>query len=255
VSNYGGSSFGRLDMRSALIRSVNTAFAQLITMVGVDAVKDMTDRLGIRPARLQRHRQPLHRARRARPGAVPHGDGGRLRRVRQPGHPHHAPRDLPRGRCARARDLPSSPNAQQVRPARDRRRDDRRHEGRGDERHGNPRAASPAGRSPARPGPPSRTATCGSSGRPRCCRPRCGWATPMSASCSAGRPVVRSPHPMWREFMELALAGHRTDAVPRRRPRSHRGAHGRGRADPRRAPAERDRGACRPSSRPGSFRG
>jgi penicillin-binding protein 1A len=47
VSNYGGSSFGRLDMRQALIRSVNTAFAQLITMVGVDAVKDMTDRLGI----------------------------------------------------------------------------------------------------------------------------------------------------------------------------------------------------------------
>jgi penicillin-binding protein 1A len=47
VRNYGGSNFGRLDMRSALIRSVNTAFAQLILTIGTERVVDLATRMGI----------------------------------------------------------------------------------------------------------------------------------------------------------------------------------------------------------------
>jgi membrane peptidoglycan carboxypeptidase len=47
VTNYGGSSSGPMDMRQAMMRSVNTAFAQLITMTSVEAVQDTTDRLGV----------------------------------------------------------------------------------------------------------------------------------------------------------------------------------------------------------------
>jgi penicillin-binding protein 1A len=47
VRNYGDQSFQRLAMTDALVRSVNTAFAQLVTMVGPDAVVELTDRLGI----------------------------------------------------------------------------------------------------------------------------------------------------------------------------------------------------------------
>ncbi len=47
VQNYGGSNYGRMDMREALVRSVNTAFAQLIVLTGVEAVQETTDRLGI----------------------------------------------------------------------------------------------------------------------------------------------------------------------------------------------------------------
>jgi membrane peptidoglycan carboxypeptidase len=47
VSNYGDSSFADLNMRESLIRSVNTAFAQLILLTGVEPVQEMTDRLGI----------------------------------------------------------------------------------------------------------------------------------------------------------------------------------------------------------------
>ncbi|HVM00941.1 MAG TPA: transglycosylase domain-containing protein, partial [Egibacteraceae bacterium] len=47
VRNYGNSSYGRLDMREALVRSVNTAAAQLMLMVGPDKVLDLAGRMGI----------------------------------------------------------------------------------------------------------------------------------------------------------------------------------------------------------------
>jgi membrane peptidoglycan carboxypeptidase len=47
VSNFGNASFGRMAMNDALARSVNTAFAQLMMMVGPEAVIDFTERLGI----------------------------------------------------------------------------------------------------------------------------------------------------------------------------------------------------------------
>ena len=47
VSNFANSSYGRLAMTDALVRSVNTAFAQLMMLVGPEAVVDLTDRLGI----------------------------------------------------------------------------------------------------------------------------------------------------------------------------------------------------------------
>jgi penicillin-binding protein 1A len=47
VVNYGGSSFGRVDMREALVRSVNTAFADLILTVGHEPVIALAERMGI----------------------------------------------------------------------------------------------------------------------------------------------------------------------------------------------------------------
>ena len=47
VRNYGNSSYGRLNMREALVRSVNTAAAQLMLVVGPDKVIDLAERMGI----------------------------------------------------------------------------------------------------------------------------------------------------------------------------------------------------------------
>ncbi len=47
VDNFEGSDAGRVDLAEALRRSVNTAFAQLGTAVGPEAIIDVADRLGI----------------------------------------------------------------------------------------------------------------------------------------------------------------------------------------------------------------
>lgn len=47
VRNYGNSSFGRVNMREALVRSINTAAAQLMLVVGTDKVLDVAERMGI----------------------------------------------------------------------------------------------------------------------------------------------------------------------------------------------------------------
>jgi membrane peptidoglycan carboxypeptidase len=47
VQNYNGASYGTISLHEALVRSSNTAFAQLILGVGQPAVEDVLDRLGI----------------------------------------------------------------------------------------------------------------------------------------------------------------------------------------------------------------
>lgn len=47
VSNYGNTSYGNLDMRTALQRSVNTATVQLSQVVGIGRVVELMDRMGI----------------------------------------------------------------------------------------------------------------------------------------------------------------------------------------------------------------
>jgi penicillin-binding protein 1A len=47
VRNFGDASYGRIALREALVRSVNTAFAQLIMVTGVEPVIGMADKLGI----------------------------------------------------------------------------------------------------------------------------------------------------------------------------------------------------------------
>jgi membrane peptidoglycan carboxypeptidase len=47
VSNYGGADYGRVDMHTALVKSVNTAFAQLITIVGTEPVIETARGMGI----------------------------------------------------------------------------------------------------------------------------------------------------------------------------------------------------------------
>ena len=47
VRNFGGRSWGEVDARTALVRSVNTAFADLVLRVGTPAMLDVTDRVGI----------------------------------------------------------------------------------------------------------------------------------------------------------------------------------------------------------------
>jgi len=47
VDNFEGSDAGAVDLRTALRRSVNTAFAQLGVAVGADAVADVAERVGI----------------------------------------------------------------------------------------------------------------------------------------------------------------------------------------------------------------
>jgi penicillin-binding protein 1A len=48
VSNFGGSSYGALSVRSATVSSVNTVYAQLVDEVGADDVADLAHRMGIR---------------------------------------------------------------------------------------------------------------------------------------------------------------------------------------------------------------
>ena len=50
VENYGGSSYGTMDLRSATANSVNTIFAQLIAEVGPQDVADTVEEFGFRPA-------------------------------------------------------------------------------------------------------------------------------------------------------------------------------------------------------------
>ena len=47
VSNYGGASYGPMPMRTALQKSVNTATAQLMIMVGPERVADLATKMGI----------------------------------------------------------------------------------------------------------------------------------------------------------------------------------------------------------------
>jgi penicillin-binding protein 1A len=47
VSNYGGESFGHLDLAEATASSVNTVYAQLMQLVGPDKVADLANRVGI----------------------------------------------------------------------------------------------------------------------------------------------------------------------------------------------------------------
>lgn len=47
VSNYDGADYGRIAMGTALIKSVNTAFAQLITIIGTDPVVETAGAMGI----------------------------------------------------------------------------------------------------------------------------------------------------------------------------------------------------------------
>jgi membrane peptidoglycan carboxypeptidase len=49
VENFEGGRLGDLDVRQALVRSANTAFAQIALAVGADAIVDMGTRLGIDP--------------------------------------------------------------------------------------------------------------------------------------------------------------------------------------------------------------
>jgi penicillin-binding protein 1A len=45
--NYGGASYGNLDMRTATAKSVNTYYAQLMMMVGAENVAELTEKMGI----------------------------------------------------------------------------------------------------------------------------------------------------------------------------------------------------------------
>ena len=47
VGNYGGRSFGPIDLADATRQSVNTYYAQLATLVGVEEITTLTDELGI----------------------------------------------------------------------------------------------------------------------------------------------------------------------------------------------------------------
>lgn len=47
VENYGGASYGHMDMRTATMKSVNTYYAQLMLMVGADKAAELTDKMGI----------------------------------------------------------------------------------------------------------------------------------------------------------------------------------------------------------------
>ncbi len=45
--NFGGSSFGNIDLRTATVNSVNTVYVKLLDDIGVDATLDLTESLGI----------------------------------------------------------------------------------------------------------------------------------------------------------------------------------------------------------------
>jgi penicillin-binding protein 1A len=47
VENYGGASYGHMDMRTATMKSVNTYYAQLMLLVGADKAAKLTEKMGI----------------------------------------------------------------------------------------------------------------------------------------------------------------------------------------------------------------
>lgn len=47
VRNFRGMSFGRVDLRTATVRSINTAYAELMTTMGVRPVVDLLERVGV----------------------------------------------------------------------------------------------------------------------------------------------------------------------------------------------------------------
>ena len=47
ISNYGGESYGTIDLRTATVHSVNAVYARLILDVGVDKAMEMAQRLGV----------------------------------------------------------------------------------------------------------------------------------------------------------------------------------------------------------------
>ena len=47
IENFGGASYGNMDMRTATMKSVNTYYAQLIELVGADKTIEMAERMGI----------------------------------------------------------------------------------------------------------------------------------------------------------------------------------------------------------------
>ncbi|HSK90786.1 MAG TPA: transglycosylase domain-containing protein [Euzebyales bacterium] len=47
VQNYGGASYGPLDMRTATAKSVNTYYAQLMELVGADETVDLVEKMGV----------------------------------------------------------------------------------------------------------------------------------------------------------------------------------------------------------------
>ena len=49
VENYGGGSYGTMTLDQATTNSVNTVYAQLISEVGPERVKDMIEDLGFAP--------------------------------------------------------------------------------------------------------------------------------------------------------------------------------------------------------------
>ena len=52
-SNFGGSSYGRIDLRSATRQSVNTAYVQLLEDVGVQETMDLARRMGVSTSNYQ----------------------------------------------------------------------------------------------------------------------------------------------------------------------------------------------------------
>ena len=50
VQNYGGQSYGSIDMRTATAKSVNTYYAQLIGLVGVEKTVELVEEMGVSPA-------------------------------------------------------------------------------------------------------------------------------------------------------------------------------------------------------------
>ena len=47
--NFGGSSYGRVDLRTATVKSINTVYVQLLADVGLDATFDLAATLGVEP--------------------------------------------------------------------------------------------------------------------------------------------------------------------------------------------------------------
>ena len=117
VKNAGGYR-GSMNVTDALATSPNTAFAKLITQVGVQRSVDMAVRLGHAVVRAAGHRPRLRPAEQREPG--------RLHQAAEPGFVHAGPvRDQPagvrqRGRHARLRRrvVPAQPDRQGFRPQR-----------------------------------------------------------------------------------------------------------------------------------------
>ncbi len=176
-SNFGGSSYGRVDLRTATRQSINTAYVQLLQDVGVPETMDLARRMGVSTSNYQEGVHGLSIALGSldvAPIDMASSFGVFAARGSGPSPRRWSVSSTPRARCWRTTPRPSAPGSSRRSAPTTSTRSSRACS----KPEAPPVTTGSTARRRARPAPPRTTATPGSWVTPRRCRRRCGWATP-----------------------------------------------------------------------------